>query len=399
MSFGIAGGHIVTPEGTRQADITIDGPTITRIGTRIGTRISTASTHAPGPAIDGREGLVAPGFIDLQANGAMGHDLTTDPAAVWDVAAALPRFGVTAFLPTIISAPLDTYAEALAVLGSGPPPGWIGAVPLGWHFEGPMLNPSRKGAHPEHHLRAPDPQIYGQWSKERGVALVTLAPELPGALEAVRQLNRDGVVVAAGHTNATTREMKAGAAAGITYITHIFNAMAPLGHREPGPVGVGLTDDALVCGVIADGAHIDPVVVAAIWRAVGPRRFNVVTDAVATLGMPEGSYSLGSSEVRLTDRKSPAPRHGDGTLAGSNVGMDLAVRNLVSFTGCHPYEAVATVTSTAAAVLGKRTKGRIEEGADADLVILTADLEVVTTIVGGKVAYSRDGLSESAPLP
>jgi N-acetylglucosamine-6-phosphate deacetylase len=387
MTLRIVGGQVITAGGTRPADITVEGPTITSVGE--------PATPAPGSVIDARGRLVAPGYIDLQTNGALGHDLTTDPAAVWAVAAALPRFGVTAFLPTVITAPLSTYTRALAALGGGPPPGWIGAVPLGWHIEGPMLNSSRRGAHPERHLRPPHPRIYGDWSRRLGVALVTIAPELPGALDAVARLKRADVVVAAGHTNANTREMQAGVAAGISYITHIFNAMAPLAHRDPGPVGLGMGDDGLVCGVISDGVHIDPVAINAVWRAVGPRRFNVVTDAVATLGMPPGAYALGSSEIRLADRACDGVRNRDGTLVGSNVGMDEAVRNLVGFTRCDPHDAIATVTSTPAAVLGARSKGHIEKGADADLVILTPGLEVVTTIVGGRVAYTR----ESRPAP
>jgi N-acetylglucosamine-6-phosphate deacetylase len=219
--------------------------------------------------------------------------------------------------------------------------------------------------------------------------LVTIAPELPGAAAAIQQLKEAGVVVGAGHTDATTLEMQAGVAAGITYVTHLFNAMAPLAHRQPGPVGVGLADQSLVCGVIADGVHLDPMLITAIWRLLGPDRFNLVTDATAALGLAAGRYRLGSSEISIGPGASSGGRNRDGTLAGSRVGMDQAVRNLVRFTGCQPAQAIATVTSTPAALLGARSKGRIEPGADADLVVVTSDLDVVATVIGGRVAYSR----------
>jgi N-acetylglucosamine-6-phosphate deacetylase len=372
--YTIAAGRVLGPHGWTVADLAIEAGRVADIG----------SLDAVGEVIDAAGLLVAPGFVDLQLNGAHGLDLTTDPATLWEVAAHLPRYGVTAFLPTVITAPLATYDRAIEVLRQGPPAGWLGARPLGWHFEGPMLNPSRRGAHPPHLLQGVSRDVYGGWSRRNGVRLVTLAPELAGGPEAVRALRAMGVVVSAGHTNATTAEVAEAVDAGVAYLTHLFNAMAPLAHREPGPIGTALAGGDLVCGLIADGVHVHPLAVAAAWRALGPERLNLVTDAVSVLGMPDGRYRLGALEVSVG---ADGVHTDSGTLAGSNLSLDQAVRNLLAFTGCTAAEAIATVTSTPSRLLGRPDQGRLQPGADADLVLLTPDLHVVTTIVGGVVAH------------
>ena len=264
------------------------------------------------------------------------------------------------------------------------PAGFVGAEPLGLHLEGPMLDPARKGAHPTEWLRPPSPAVIEGWSRARGVALVTLAPELPGALDVTRLLVRDGIVVSAGHTSATAAELAAAVSAGVTYVTHLFNAMTPFGHRQPGPVGFTLADHRVVAGLIADGIHVHRVAVAAAWRALGPARLNLVTDAVAALGMPPGPFRLGEQEVMLGPDGVRLP---DGTLAGSALALDEAVRNLVAFTGCAAYEAVATVTSTPSRVLGLTGKGAVAPGFDADLTLLRSDLTVEGAVVAGRPVH------------
>ena len=328
--------------------------------------------------------LVAPGFIDVQLNGAHGIDLTSSPAQVWDVAGLLPRYGVSAFLPTLVTAPLDVSARAQRALAAGPPPGWRGATPLGLHLEGPMLNPGRRGAHSPQHLRLPSKTAIDGWSRADGVAVVTLAPELPGVLEVVRLLRGRGVVVSAGHTDATVDDMRAAVDAGVTYVTHLFNAMAPFLHLAPGVIGTAFSDDRLTVGLIADGVHVDPVAVAAAWRAIGPARLNLVTDAVAALGLSAGVTMVGDMEIHVGP---DGVRLADGTLAGSNLSLDQAVRNLVAFTGCPPHEAIATVTATPARLLGVATKGAVAPGCDADLTVLTADLDLVATLVAGDLLH------------
>jgi N-acetylglucosamine-6-phosphate deacetylase len=373
----LRGGRVVTRDGLVEADLRLLGGAIADVGPDLA---------ADGEEeIDVRDLLVAPGFIDLQVNGAHGVDATSEPERLWDLAAALPRYGVTGFLPTIVTSPSDTATRALETLAAGAPPEWSGAVPLGVHFEGPMLNSIRKGAHNADHLRLPSAEVVEGWSRDAGVALVTLAPEVLGALEVVELLVARGVVVSAGHTDAEAEIAEAAVDAGARYITHLFNAMAPFQHREPGVAGVALADERLTVGLIADGVHVHPIAVAAVWQALGPDRLNLVTDAVAALGLPPGPSCLGDLEVYVGD---DGIRLADGTLAGSNLSLDQAVRNLVAFTGCAVHDAIATVTSTPARLLGSPAKGVITAGADADLAILTPDLEVAATFVAGRAVHT-----------
>jgi N-acetylglucosamine-6-phosphate deacetylase len=354
--------------------------------------------HEPGAAeLDAAGYYLAPGLIDLQLNGAFGLDFTAQPAALWTVAAELPRYGVTAFLPTIITAPAGAIPAAQATLAHGPANGSApGARPLGLHLEGPFLNPLRRGAHPPEHLRPPDLATSADWSPATGVRLVTLAPELPGALALTRRLVEQGVLVSMGHSDATYAQAQAGLAAGITYGTHLFNAMAPFNHREPGLAGALLADTEAVVGLIVDEVHVHPGAVTLAWRAKGPSGVCLVTDAMAGLGLGAGRYQLGEREVRV---ENGAARLADGTLAGSVLSLDQAVRNLAALTGCGVTAAVAAATSVPAAVLGLSDRyGRLIPGAAADLVLLTADLQVAATWVGGRLAYasermSRDGLA------
>jgi N-acetylglucosamine-6-phosphate deacetylase len=197
---------------------------------------------------------------------------------------------------------------------------------------------------------------------------------MPGALEVVRKLRENGVVVSAGHTDASTEEMLAGLDAGITAVTHLFNAMTPFVHREPGPVGVALADRRVTAGLIVDGVHVHPVAVAGAHAALGPDRLALVTDSVAALG----ASSTGDGA-----------RTSDGRLMGSIVPMDQAVRNLVQFTGCSKEMAIASAASTPARVISASRKGMIAPGSDADLALLTPQLEVVATVIGGCIEFNR----------
>lgn len=343
--------------------------------------------------LDAGGGIVAPGLIDLQLNGALGDDFTVQPETIWRVAEQLPRWGVTSFLPTIITSPLAQVAKAQETLARGPRRKWYGSIPLGLHCEGPFLNPEKKGAHNPAHLRLPSLEAVAGWSPESGVRLVTLAPELPGALPVIEALAGRGVVVSCGHSMATYDQAQAAFAAGARYGTHLFNAMPPLEHREPGLPGALLTAPEQTVGIIPDGVHTHPSIVALAWRMKGPGRFqepgrlNVVTDAMAALGKEPGRYLLGDQEVTVTEREARLP---SGTLAGSILSMDTALRRLVEFTGCSVGEALATMTSTPADLLGiGQERGRITQGAYADLVVLSPDLQVMTTIVEGREVYRR----------
>jgi N-acetylglucosamine-6-phosphate deacetylase len=373
----IAGGSVVAPGAViRHGAVVVDGPTIVGVG-------GSGGTLADGD-IDAAGGWIVPGFIDVQVNGAHGIDVTTQPGRIDELGAWLTRYGVTAFLPTVITCADEVRDAALRAWGErvGRP---TGAVPLGLHLEGPMLAPVRKGAHPPAHLVPPAAELVEGWSPDTGVALVTLAPELPGALDVIAELVSRGVTVSIGHTDATAGQFAAGRAAGASYVTHLFNAMRPFGHRDPGPIGAALADRDVIVGLICDGVHVDPVAVAMAWRALGPQRLNLVTDAVSAMGEGAGGApSLGSVGVTVG---ADGVRNAEGVLAGSLLSMDEAVRNLVAFTGCAVPDAVATVTSTPARLLGLADRGRLAVGARADVTVLDGGLRVVATVVGGEVAW------------
>ena len=336
------------------------------------------------------DGLLAvPGFIELQVNGAAGHDLTRDPTAVWRVGEALPRYGVTTFLPTIISSPPETIETARRVLMEGPPRDYAGASALGLHLEGPFLNATYAGAHQSANLRHPDSRTAAGWSPGAGVRMVTLAPELPGGLDLVAQLAQRGLLVAAGHSAATLSEARAAVEAGVRYGTHLFNAMPPLDHRAPGLVGALLLDDRVTIGLIVDGHHLDPAVVALAWRLAGPGRVSLVSDAMAALGQGPGQYRVAEAEVTVDET---GARLQDGRLAGSVLALDEALGNLVATTGCSAGDAVATVTTTPARLLGLLDRAKLERGARADLVLLNSTLRVAAGFVAGRLAYQVEGL-------
>ena len=336
--------------------------------------------------------LIAPGFIDLQLNGAFGLDFTAAPETIWEVGRRLPRYGVTAFLPTIITSPLTTVAAAQRLIQAGPPPGYLGAAPLGLHLEGPFLNPAKRGAHDASLMRLPTLPAVADWSPAQGVRMATLAPELPGALEVIQALSERGVLVSAGHSLADYDQARAALDAGVRYGTHLFNAMPALDHRAPGLAAALLTDERALTGIIPDGIHLHPAIVQLIWRSKGPERVSVVTDAMAALGNPPGRYRLGAFEV-IVDRSSA--RLADGRLAGSILSLDQAVRNLIAFTGCSAAEAVGTVTAVPARALQLADRGALLAGRRADLVLLTPELQVSATIIDGGVAWQEAAVSNN----
>lgn len=292
--------------------------------------------------------MKVPGLVDAQVNGAAGIDLTAEPHRLWEVAAALPAYGVVAFVPTVITSDPAARSVALETLAAGPPGGWTGAEPLGLHFEGPMIAPARKGAHPEQWLRPPSLDLVDGWSREAGVLMATIAPELPGALDVIAALVARDVVVSVGHTAADTATVAAAVEAGARYVTHLGNAMPPLLPREPGPVGAAFGGD-LYAGLIVDGHHLDPLFVRTAWRALGPERFVSVSDTTAALGLPDGPTRLGDHDVVVA---AGTVRLADGTLAGSAVSVLDCLRILIAQTGCSVSEAVATATTTPLRLLG-----------------------------------------------
>ena len=360
--------------------VLLDGAQIIAVGSA-----STLTRPAGAQLLDARGLSVAPGFVDGQLNGGFGLDFTEKPASIWDVAARLPEHGVTSFLPTIITAPMEVYAAAQQVLQAGPPAGFRGAQPLGLHFEGPYLNPGKKGAHNPAYLRTPSTAETESWSRKNGVWVVTLAPELPGAQSLISALRRKGVVVSAGHSLASYEQAWDGFIAGISCATHLFNAMPPLDHRAPGLIAASLQAPKTVVGLIPDGIHAHPAMVALAWKHKGPRHMAIVTDAMGALGMPPGKYVLGDFEVTVDE---VSARLENGTLAGSMLHMDQAVRNLMAFTGCSLAQACGAASATPARLVRASQKGRLQPGADADLVLLDKQANLMATIVKGEVVFS-----------
>jgi len=321
-------------------------------------------------------GVAAPGFVDMQVNGFAGVDfLGTDADGFAHAGEALLETGVTSYLPTLItSEEPDTLAAIRSV-----PERTSGPRILGIHLEGPFLSSARLGTHRLAARRDPDPALLERLLAAGPVRLVTLAPELPGALGLVDVLVARGVVVSLGHTNATAAEAHAAFDRGVRAVTHIFNAMRPLAHRDPGVIGAALVRPDVILQAIVDGVHLDPDIVRLLWR-VGAGRLSLVTDAIAGAGLGDGTYALGEIEIVVED---DVVRSEDGVLAGSALTMIEAVRNLVAVDV--PLErALEAAASVPARVLGDPTLGRLIPGGPADVVVLDDTLEVVRTLVGGE---------------
>ncbi|MDZ7676438.1 MAG: amidohydrolase family protein [Acidimicrobiales bacterium] len=331
------------------------------------------------PELDVEGCFVAPGLLDLQCNGAVAIDLRSEPDRLWEVSAALPRFGVTAWLPTIVTSTPETIEAAQAALHDGPPDGWRGAWPIGLHLEGPFLSPDAAGAHPVDLLRPPNLDAIADWAPETGIVMVTMAPELPGAGPVIEELADRGVCVSVGHSQATDDQVHAAVRSGVRSVTHLFNAMSPLHHRAPGVVGAAMSDPRLRVGLIADGVHVDASVVSIAHRAVGNRLY-LVSDAVATLGTLRTETTVGV-------------RRQDGTLAGSALGLLEAVNNLVAFATCPRNRALAAAAKVPAALLGDHTRGRLATGTRGDVLVLSAgdedglDLDLEYTVIAGEIVH------------
>jgi len=334
------------------------------------------------------EGTLIPGLIDLEVNGGAGLDcLRADARDYETLGRYLAGTGVTAYLPTIISAPLEEMRRAARVASDvAHAPGGLPEV-LGVHLEGPYLNPLHRRHRPQDLRRPSVPEMAETLRRAQGaVRVVTLAPELEGAEAVVRVLVAERVVAAAGHTDAGYDEIREAARWGVRLVTHVFNAMRGLHHREPGAAGAALLTRGLTVSVIADRVHVHPAVLRLIARTAGTGRIALVTDAVAAAGMERGAFTLGASTIEMRDG---APRLADGTLAGSVLQLDRAVRNFAADAEVSFREAVQAATLVPARLLGLERKGRLAVGGDADLVVLDREGRVALTVVRGMVAYRR----------
>ena len=323
-------------------------------------------------------GIAAPGFVDLQVNGFAGVDFLdadADAEAYARVGDALLSTGVTSYLPTLITAPADRLVAALTAV----PRESSGPRILGVHLEGPFISPERLGAHPARFRTDPDPALLARLLDAGPVRLVTLAPELPGALALVDILRERGVSVSCGHTDATVEEASAAFDRGARSVTHLFNAMRPFSHRDPGIVGAALTRADVVVQLIVDGVHLAPETVELVLQSAGTR-LALVTDAMAGAGLGDGTFALGDVQVEV---KSGVAQRSDGVLAGSVLTMIDAVRNLHRL-GATLEQALTAASTVPAQVLGSVDVGRLEPGARADIVVLGDDLSIEQVLVGGK---------------
>ncbi len=362
--------------GTGKAVLVEDG--------RIAAVVAAAGVPAAAHRIDLDGAMLVPGFIDVQVNGGGGALFNDAPAGetIATVGAAHRRFGTTGFLPTLISDDLSVMREAVLAVDAAIEAGVPGV--LGIHIEGPYLNSSRKGIHDSSKLRELDDEGFDTLTGlQRGRTLVTLAPERTTPAM-IRRLVEAGVIVSAGHTNGHYAEIRAALDAGLTGFTHLFNAMSPLKSREPGAVGAALEDDASWCGLIVDGRHLHPVTMRLGLRCKPIERFMLVTDAMPSVGMTDKTFMLQGQPIRVEDGVCV---NADGTLAGSDLDMALAVRNAIAMLRVTPETALRMASQYPADFLRLSGEtGRIAPGIRADLAALDAGFEVTATWIRGEPA-------------
>ncbi|MCK4257864.1 MAG: N-acetylglucosamine-6-phosphate deacetylase [Halanaerobiales bacterium] len=338
--------------------------------------------------IDLQGGYISPGWIDIHCHGAVGSDVMDgDLEGILKIARFKASKGVTGFIPTGITNPYIEIERAVDVVNEAAKINEDGAQILGFHMEGPFINPEKKGAHQAEMIVAPDIEWTQKLQKEvPGQLIVTVAPEVDGAIEYIQKISQEGAKIALGHSNGTYEDVKAAYEAGATHGVHTFNGMRGLHHREPGVVG-GIMDLPLVAEVIMDGIHLHPVVVRILSKLKLPDEMVLITDAMRAAGLDDGEYDLGGLNVF---KKGKEARLADGTLAGSTLTMQEAVQNAINLAGLSIVDVIKMASTNPAHLLGHgETKGSISQGKDADLTLLTPDLIVRETIIGGRVVYIR----------
>ena len=359
----------------------------------IGEVTSRASREIPAGVrvVDFGDAILAPGFVDIHIHGGAGYDvMSADASGLSAVEQLLSHHGVTSYFPTTVTVPLDQICATLehladaierASVDNGSRPGR--ARPLGIHLEGPFLSHVRRGAHPLENLLPPTLETFNRlWQASHGqIRIMTIAPELDGALEVIAEAARRGVCVSIGHSDADLKSAKAGVAAGARHATHTFNAMRPLDHREPGIIGEVLTDAQVSADIIADGIHLDPTIVRLFLKNKGPDQSVLITDAISATGMPDGRYRLGTFEVEVKNGRCLV----DGKLAGSVLTMDRAVRNVMEFAHWDLQQTLRLATLNPARVVGLSNRGKLAAGAEADFVVLSPGGEVRKTIIRGEI--------------
>jgi N-acetylglucosamine-6-phosphate deacetylase len=375
----------------------LDWPVVVIEDSRIASISLRAAVELPTDArvIDFPGATLAPAFFDVHIHGAMGHDvMEATPEALGAMGSFLAAHGTGSFLATTVTAPLDATLHSLSGLAKflAQPPTQTGiagrAQPIGIHLEGPFLSHAKRGVQPAEYLLAPDIATFDRLfeAAEGRIRLMTLAPELPGAIELTAHATARGVRISLGHSNATAAETRAAIAAGAVSATHTFNAMRPLDHREQGILGTVLTDDSLYAEMICDGVHIAPEMVKLWWRAKGPERAILVTDALSAAGMPDGAYQLGDFSVQVANGRATA----NGVLAGSVLTLDRALANFIEFTGAPLEQALRLLTVNPAAMIGLGEQiGSVAMGQMANLVAVDQAGKLVGSVVHGQAAFAR----------
>jgi len=367
----------------------IDHPTIVLEDGRIASISTRKESSVPSGAhiVDFPEATLALAFFDIHIHGAAGHDaMEATPEALAAMGTFLASRGTAHFLATTVTAPLGATLHALnglaKLIAHSPAEG--AARPLGIHLEGPFLSHAKRGVQPQEHLLAPDTAVFDKLfeAAEGHMRLMTLAPELPGAAELAAHATKRGVRVSVGHSNATEAEARTAIAAGAVSATHTFNAMRPLDHREPGILGTVLAEDSLFAELICDGIHSAPEMTKIWWRAKGPERAILVTDAMSAAGMPDGEYRLGGFTVEVANGRAMS----GGVLAGSVLTLDRALQNFLAFTGASLEQGLRLVTGNPAKLTGFGPQaGSLVTGDPANLVAVGRDGTLAASFLNGKL--------------
>jgi len=379
--------RLITPDGVSEGwEILIEGSRIFSL------RKDGESLPAdPGETvIDGRGLIAAPGFIDVHVQGGGGACVMDGSYEAVDIICRThAKYGTTGLLLTPIPDPEGNYRN-LRAISEAMERGTSGASILGIHLEGPFINPEMRGGFSPRYIRKPSVDLFKEYEEASGgnIKLCTIAPELEGADQVIDYMVDRGIVVSIGHTDASYEQVREAVSKGATHVTHLFNAMRPFHHRDPGAVGGALLMDELIVQIIADGIHVHPVGVKLAVMSKGPAGVVLITDAVKPFDMPEGEYSSFEYTVTVKDG---SVRLEDGTLAGSVLSMNRAVLNACKFAGITLWESVRMASSNPAKVIGMNDrKGFIRPGKDADIVLLDDDLNVHLTMVGGEVVFSSE---------
>lgn len=368
-------GRAVIGTHTEPSTIVVDNGIITSIARELA-----SDGNLPATVIDAP--IISPGLIDLQVNGGWGVEVTPNPEDINHISRESLTTGVTAWLPTVVTSAAESYPPFFAAWGQHDE--HAGAVPLGYHLEGPFITIEKKGAHNPGFIEAGSEELFQSWMQQESIALVTLAPDRPEAIRRIRELASRGILVSMGHTNASYEQFVAGIDAGARKATHLFNAMTAIHHRAPGAMVATMVDDRVIAGLIPDGVHSHPATVRLAMKTKGLDGIVIVSDMMAACGMGPGIYPLGSKTVTVDG---DSARLDDGTLAGSILTMDQALRNLVDWSECTPAEAIHMMTSVPARLVNDTTRGRLVVGARADITAWNDALQPTVTMVGGDIRW------------